>query len=697
MSINEGADVNLVVTKPSTDTVALTDTQITAISNGITLGFGKTGGVPEYTATIDPTISANYNVTMAYSESTVRKRPVKFTLANVNQAYSTEATVAYAYASDKITASQVALTGADLTKYGAMTTDVFKTGDALNTATLTKINDSGTVQSCLLQISTAVIKNGSTDVTDFYEITYAGTQDSNTTTNPSGLKGVSVLSHNVTQLSALDVVVATNASDGYEGTKAVGSETYYQYRLGKGTATIYDKYGIDSRVTATAIAPYVTITDGSTTLVEGTDYTVTGATSVSEVSTGNVILFTGKGKYSGSVAIYFDVLGNVKARDDSKINVASFTTGNKNASSTTINGHSYAAYSNGATVNQFEPVRFGGTYAPTVTVMQENNEGTPVEVSNYNTNNVQWKFYAVKATVAADDYTAVSTEEAATYASTAAGTVTLPKKAFGSGTKDITPIATTLAGKPSAAGTYLAYAVLPKNDDENLGEIVLTPVVYNIEPMPLYIVPNPAQGKEYGGLEKEVITFEAYKFYNVDNKKTYADLRAELVTAISNTVSGQPVLSDANKKVAQDKVDEIDKAVKAGEYLLTTPVPNETYDKDLIDQSKAPLLVREKDGHDKTIVTDGEYAGTYAIKYNTDSDSNYTLVDLNADGNLTDADLVVAGKTWSLKHATDNTGTALAGSATAVTVPTALNNADWTISRRGLDKTRAYFFNPTDV
>ena len=108
--------------------------------------------------------------------------------------------------------------------------------------------------------------------------------------------------------------------------------------------------------TGSAITPTVTVKDGSKTLTNGTDYTVTYSNNVN-VGTGTVTI-TGKGSYSGSVSKTFSITQSVKniSRCTVTLSASSFTyTGSaikptvtvKDGSKTLTNGTDYTlSYTN---------------------------------------------------------------------------------------------------------------------------------------------------------------------------------------------------------------------------------------------------------------------------------------------------------------------------------------------------------------
>ena len=105
-------------------------------------------------------------------------------------------------------------------------------------------------------------------------------------------------------------VVVTGAGN-YTGTNNAQSYTIVAKDISSSTAEVdEDACGYDG---TNNVEPTITVKDGSTTLTLGTDYTITYGTNKTIGNNTGTATITGKGNYTGTLAVTFDVLADISS------------------------------------------------------------------------------------------------------------------------------------------------------------------------------------------------------------------------------------------------------------------------------------------------------------------------------------------------------------------------------------------------
>ncbi|MBR0529996.1 MAG: leucine-rich repeat protein [Ruminococcus sp.] len=196
------------------------------------------------------------------------------------------------------------------------------------------------------------------------------------------------------------LVNGTDYTLSYSNNTAVGTATVTATGKGKYTGTLSKTFtitansissctvtlsGTSFEYTGSAIQPTVTVKNGSTTLVNGTDYSVSYSNNTN-IGTATVTI-TGKGKYTGSASKSFTITAKKLSNCSMTLSGTSFTyTGSaiqptvtiKNGSTTLVNGTDYTlSYSNNtavgtATVTATGKGKYTGTLSKTFTISAKN-------------------------------------------------------------------------------------------------------------------------------------------------------------------------------------------------------------------------------------------------------------------------------------------------------------------------------------
>ena len=224
------------------------------------------------------------------------------------------------------------------------------------------------------------------------------------------------------------LVNGTDYSVSYSSNTNVGTATVTATGKGNYTGTISKTFTITAKkisdctmtlsatsfdYTGSAIQPTVTVKNGSTTLVNGTDYTLSYSNNTN-IGTATVTA-TGKGKYTGTISKTFTI--GMKNIDTCTMTLSatSFTyTGSaiqptvtiKNGSTTLVNGTDYTlSYSNNikagtATVTASGKGKYGGSLSKTFTISAKKISSCTISL---NASSFKYTGYAIQPTVTLKD------------------------------------------------------------------------------------------------------------------------------------------------------------------------------------------------------------------------------------------------------------------------------------------------------
>ena len=352
--------------------------------------------------------------------------------------------------------------------------------------------------------------------------------------------------------------------------------------------------------TGDKIYPTITLNDGTGDLVPGYDYEVLGSPQKNAGTYSMTI--KGKGNYEGSLYVKWTI---DKIARPSAITFDLTTLGKTNEDKTAIVGN--FTYDGTTTVNAKAKVE--ETDNPTIT----------------------YEYYKIDTLTSAEigsaytGSTNVGTPLAAAVRTTNIGATPEARADY-------------KVPAPVDAGKYAVFAVVSGGGNY---EEKVAGIIFEINPLHLYIVPDKAQGKTYGdGAEK--ITFKAYTYYNLGGEHKWGEY---VNYADEGTEVGETSFVYGGKTVTKSDVR-----------------PNVPYE-GTIDESNGPFLSRKKYGE-----AGGENAGAYDIIINPDATKR--------DGN------------YLLKHDTfaDGVATVVEDDTTLVLDHDGLNNDKWTIAKRDLSE-----------
>ena len=308
------------------------------------LTFGTLTPISNCTVTLSGT---SFEYTGSAIQPTVTVKNGSTTLVN-----GTDYSISYSNNTNIGTAT-VTITGKG--KYSGSTSKTFTiTAKKISGCTMTLSSSSFTYTGSAIQ-PTVTIKNGSTTLVNGTDYTLSYSNNTNVGT----------------------ATVTATGKGKYTGTVSK-TFTITANSISSCTVTLS---GTSFEYTGSAIQPTVTVKNGSTTLVNGTDYSVSYSNNTN-IGTATVTI-TGKGKYSGSTSKTFTITAKKISGCTMTLSSSSFTyTGSaiqptvtiKNGSTTLVNGTDYTlSYSNNtnvgtATVTATGKGKYTGTISKTFTI-----------------------------------------------------------------------------------------------------------------------------------------------------------------------------------------------------------------------------------------------------------------------------------------------------------------------------------------